>query len=143
MGDGIDIATYADFAGLRDATVAAISKARAAGFKYSDIAVLTYCGRKRSMLMAFDRLGGHTLRRFDGTYDAEGHPVYQDGDVLLETVFRFKGQSAPCIILTEIDFDALDERSRRRLYVGATRASMQRSMILSERSAAQLMERLG
>lgn len=141
-GDGIDIATYTDFASLRDATVAAIRQARKAGFKCNDIAVLTYCGRDRSALMGFDQLANFPLRRFDGTYDTAGNPVYQEGDILLETVFRFKGQSAPCIILTEIDFDVLDEQSARRLYVGATRASMQLSLIISERATARLMERL-
>ncbi len=141
-GDGIDIATYTDFAGLKDATLAAIGRARQAGFKNGDIAVLTYCGRERSALMPFDRLGGYTLRRFDGTYDDAGNPVFQEGDILVETVFRFKGQSAPCIILTEIDFEALDERVARRLYVGATRASMQLSMVMSERAASQLLARI-
>jgi superfamily I DNA and RNA helicase len=142
-GDGIDIASYIDFTGLRTETVAAIGRARKAGFKSGDIAVLTYCGRERSVLMRFDRLGDYTLRRFGGTYDDAGNPVYQDGDILVETVFRFKGQSAPCIILTEIDFEALDERAARRLYVGATRASMQLSLVMSERAAGQLLARIG
>ena len=142
-GDGIDMATYADFAGLKDETVAAIKRARLAGFKDADIVVLTYCGRERSALMAFDELGGCSLRRYDGTYDEEGRPVSQAGDILIETVFRFKGQSAPCIILTEVDFDELDERVERRLYVGATRASMQLSMVMSERAAAKLVAAAG
>ena len=37
-GDRIDIATYTDFAGLKDATLAAIGRARQAGFKNGDIA---------------------------------------------------------------------------------------------------------
>ena len=141
-GDGIDIATYTDFAGLKDATIAAIGRARHAGFKNRDIAVLTYCGRERSTLMPFDELGGYTLRRFDGTYDDAGNPVFQEGDILVETVFRFKGQSAPCVILTEIDFEALDERAARRLYVGATRASMRLSLVMSEKAASQLLARI-
>ena len=141
-GDGIDIATYADFAGLKDATIAAIGRVLNAGFKNGDIAVLTYRGRERSALMPFDQLGEYKLRRFDGTYDDAGNPVFQEGDILIETVFRFKGQSAPCIILTEVDFDVLDERAARRLYVGATRASMQLSLVVSERAASQLLERI-
>jgi hypothetical protein len=143
-GDGIDTSTYtgADFASLRDATVAAIGKARAAGFKPADIVVLTYCGRDRSALMPFDRLGSYSLRRFDGTYDAAGNPVFEEGDILVETVFRFKGQSAPYVILTEVDFEELDERAARRLYVGATRATMQLAMVMSERAAGKMMERL-
>jgi hypothetical protein len=138
-GDGIHIATYSDFAGLKNSTIGALDRARNAGFKKGDIAVLTYCGRERSALKPFDRLGSHTLRRFDGTYDAAGRPVFQDGDILIETVFRFKGQAAPCIILTEIDFETLDQTAMRRLYVGATRASMQLSLVVSDRAARQLL----
>ena len=138
-GDGIDIATYHDFNGLTTATIAAIDAARQQGFADDDIAVLTYCGRERSALMAFDQLGSCKLRRFDGHYDNLGTPIYQDGDVLVETVFRFKGQSAPCVILTEIDFEAMDERVMRRLYVAATRASMKLALVMSERAAARLL----
>jgi len=67
--------------------------------------------------MPFDRLGGYTLRRFDGTYDDTGNPMFQEGDSLVETAFRFEAQSAPCIILTEIDFEDVDEWVARRIYV--------------------------
>lgn len=142
-GDGIDFATYSDFASLAEATSAAVRAARAVGFKDEDIVLLSFHGRERSKLAAFDSLGGIRLRRFDGTYDEAGQPQYQDGDVLLETVFRFKGHSAPCVIFTEIDFDELDRRAERRLYVGATRATMRLHMIMSERAAQRVIERLG
>ena len=141
-GEPLDIATYSDFAGLRDATTAAIARAQQAGFAQADIVVLTYCGRERSALLPFDRLGKYAMRRFDGTYDAGGSPVFQDGDVLIETVFRFKGQSAPCVILTEIDFAEFDERAARRLYVGATRATLRLSLVVADAAAAQLLERV-
>jgi len=101
-----------------------------------------YRGRDKSALMPFDRLGSYSLRRFDGTFDATGNPVFEEGDILVETVFRFKGQSAPCVILTEVDFEELDERAARRLYVGATRATMRLAMVMSERAAGTLMKRL-
>ena len=142
-GDGIDVATYADDHGLIAATGAAMSAARAAGYKLRDIVLLTFGGRERSVLMPFDRISGCSFRRFDGTYDDAGRPVFQDGDVLLETVFRFKGQSAPCIILTEVDFAELDERTARRLYVGATRATMRLALVMSNRAAATCVARLG
>ncbi|HEY1610840.1 MAG TPA: ATP-binding domain-containing protein, partial [Paraburkholderia sp.] len=41
-----------------------------------------------------------------------------------ESIYRFKGQSAPCVILTEVDFETFDERAARKLIVGATRATM-------------------
>ena len=141
-GEGIETATYNDFTSLKEATVAAVQRAKAAGFKPEDIVILTFCGRDRSQLFPFDALGGLTLRRFDGNYDVGGNPTFQDGEILLETVFRFKGQSAPYVVLTEIDGDAWDEGAMRRLYVGATRARIALSLVISETLAAKLMERL-
>jgi hypothetical protein len=42
------------------------------------------------------------------------------------------------VILTEIDFDTLDARAARKLFVGATRATMKLLLVASVRSAAQL-----
>ncbi len=64
------------------------------------------------------------------------------GDLLIETVYRFKGQSAPCVVLTGVDFDAFDELARRKLFVGFTRASMKLLVVLSERAARALLARV-
>ncbi len=120
---------------LVDVTMRAITKALAAGYRRSDIAVLTFAGREHSKLLALDALGPHALRRFAGTYDLFGNPVYTDGEVLAETIYRFKGQSAPYVIFTEIDFEALDEKTVRKLFVGATRATTRLALIMSERAA--------
>jgi superfamily I DNA and RNA helicase len=62
--------------------------------------------------------------------------------VLVESVYRFKGQAAPAVILTEIDFEVLDDQAVRKLFVGATRSSMKLVLILHQKSAAGLLERL-
>ena len=56
-------------------------------------------------------------------------------------MYRFKGQSAPCVILTEVDFEAFDELAQRKLFVGFTRASMKLLVVLSERAAQALLAR--
>jgi hypothetical protein len=127
---------------LLDTTTRAITLALKAGFKRDEVAIVTFTGRERSALRAFDRIGPHTLRRATGRYDLTGGPEYSDGDFLLETVYRFKGQSAPCVIFTEIDFEHWDELVGRKLFVGMTRASMCLFPVLSERSAGLLMQRL-
>ncbi|PLX72543.1 MAG: nuclease, partial [Azoarcus sp.] len=63
---------------------------------------------------------------------------YSEGELLIDSVYRFKGQSAPCVIFTEIDFEALDELTMRKLFVGATRATMKVIFVASERAAAVL-----
>ena len=103
---------------------------------------MSYHGREKSNLMHLDSLGQTTLRRFSGEYDLFGQPVFTDGEILLESVYRFKGQAAPAIIFTEIDFETLDDKTVRKLFVGATRSMMKLILIIQERSAVQLLERL-
>lgn len=140
-GAGLELVTYADPAGLVEQTKHAIGKAVAAGFKRSMIAVVTYRGRESSMLSAYTRLGPYPLRAFTGGYDLLGSPVYTEGDVTMDSVYRLKGQSAPAVIFTEIDFGALDELAMRKLFVGVTRASMKLVCVMSERAARVLLER--
>ncbi|WP_028224031.1 ATP-binding domain-containing protein [Paraburkholderia ferrariae] len=122
------------------ATKRAITQALALGFRKQDIVVLSFRGREHSQLTALDHLGPHRLRSFTGQYDLFGNPQYREGDVLLDSVYRFKGQSAPCVILTEVDFEAFDERAARKLFVGATRATMKLIVVASQRAAGMLGE---
>ncbi len=138
----IDFITYSDGAGLFQGVKDAVRRCYSDGFKKHDVAIVSYHGRDRSALMPLDRLGANTLMRFNGKYDLFGQPVYSEGEVLLESVYRFKGQSAPAVIFAEIDFEALDDKAIRKLFVGATRAMMKLVMVIHERSARLLMERL-
>ena len=136
---GMDILTYSDHAGLLENTKHAITQCIGQGYKREMIAVITFRGRERSALTAYDKLGPFELRKFTGTYDLLANPIFSSGDILVESVYRFKGQAAPCIILTEIDFEGLDEITIRKLFVGATRATMKLVMVMSDRSASQLL----
>jgi hypothetical protein len=120
------------------ATKRAITQALALGFRKQDIVVLSFRGREHSQLTALDHLGPHRLRSFTGEYDLFGNPQYREGDVLLDSVYRFKGQSAPCVILTEVDFETFDERAARKHFVGATRATMKLIVVASQRAARAL-----
>ncbi|MEW5789203.1 MAG: ATP-binding domain-containing protein [Pseudomonadota bacterium] len=113
----------------------------AEGYRKSDLALVSFRGREQSLLFPYDQLGPHRLKTFTGRYDLLGQPVYGDGEVLLESVYRFKGQSAPAVVLAEIDFEALDERALRKLFVGASRARMKLVLVLSERAATLLESR--
>ena len=142
-GSEVEIMTYADVSGMIDCTKRAITRFIGMGYGRSDIALVSFRGRERSQLMGFTQLGPHTLKTFTGNYDLFGAPVYSEGEVLLETVYRFKGQSAPCVIFTEIDFQDFDEITKRKLFVGATRAKMHLTLIVSEQTAIRLLEQLG
>ena len=142
-GSAVDVITYAGTHGLIEATKRALTKAIGLGFKRDMIAVVTFRGREHSALAPYDRLGPHVLKAFTGRYDLLGSPIHTEGDTVIDSVYRFKGRSAPCVIFTEIDFEALDELAMRKLFVGATRAMMKLTLIVSERAAKALPERLG
>ncbi|HTN64708.1 MAG TPA: ATP-binding domain-containing protein [Burkholderiaceae bacterium] len=144
QGADIELLTYADGDGaaLSGQTKHAIRLCLAAGFRRQDIALISFHGREKSALLKQDALGVHTLRSFTGAYDLFGNPVFREGELLAESVYRFKGQSAPAVIFTEIDFEQLDDRTFRKLFVGMTRARLKLVLVLSERAAAQLRERL-
>ncbi len=137
------VLTYRDAAELTQQVKEGIRQCLAEGFKKADIAVISFRGREQSQLFPYTELGPHRLKTYTGRYDLLGQPIYSDGDVLLESVYRFKGQAAPAIVFAEIDFEQLDERAVRKLFVGATRATMKLVLVVSARSAAVLLERLG
>lgn len=139
----VEILTYADDAALLQALKEGIRLCYSEGFRKEDVAVVTYAGRNNSRLLAYDRIGPHTMRRFTGEYDLLGAPVFSEGDVLIESVYRFKGQSAPAVVFAEIDFDTLDDKAVRKFFVGATRAMMKLVLVISERSAQALLARSG
>lgn len=137
-GAEIGLFRYADPAEMIYETKRAITQSIAQGFKRDMIAVLSFCGRERSQLAPLDHLGDYRLKKFTGDYDLLGSPIFTAGDILLETVYRFKGQAAPCVILTEIDFAAMSELNARRLFVGATRATLKLQLVLSQQAAEVL-----
>jgi len=144
-GADIEELTYPD--GDTDAMLAqtrrAVTSCLAAGFARHDIAIASFRGRDKSVILHMDQLSdAHTLKSFTGEYDLFGTPEYRPGGLLAETVYRFKGQSAPAIIFTEIDFERIDERVLRKLFVGMTRARLKLILVLSERAEQQLLDRM-
>ena len=142
-GDHVDVLTYpeGDTEKLHAQTRQAITRCLGAGFTRSDMAIVSYRGRENSALLNLDSLGNHRLKSFSGQYDLFGNPLFREGDLLAESVYRFKGQSAPAVIFTEIDIAANDIKSFRKLFVGMTRARLKLVMVMSERTARLLHER--
>jgi len=136
----VEVLTYSDSTDLLEKTKRALTHSRTLGFKKDMVAVVSFRGRDKSVLSNLNQLGPHSLKRFTGAYDLFGNPVFDEGDILMESVYRFKGQSAPCVIFTEIDFEQLDELTLRKLFVGATRATMKLFLVLSDRAASTLLQ---
>lgn len=142
-GSEVEILTYADTRGMIDETKKALTQGLSAGFKRPQMAVITWRGREHSQLLGYDQIGPHKLKSFTGHYDLLGNPIFSEGDILTETVYRFKGQAAPYVVFTEIGFEAYDDQAMRKLFVGATRATMKLTLVISNRSAEILMSRVG
>jgi hypothetical protein len=110
-----------------------------AGFKPEDMVLVGFHGLRHSQALRWETLGGFTLARFTGEYDAAGRQVMTAGEVRAESVFRFKGQHAPAVVFTEIDFETLNESIRNRLFCGMTRPTLKLDLVLSERAAQALL----
>jgi hypothetical protein len=110
------------------------------GYTPDQVAVISYRGVKQSEALRQDRLGGQATRRFTGKYDNAGNAQWSEGPLLTESLYRFKGQSAPAVVLCEVDFESLTELDKRKLFVGLTRAQMRVDLVLSERAGRALAE---
>jgi hypothetical protein len=127
---------------LHAQTSAAVRMLLAAGHAADDIAVVCWHGLASSRIAGADEIAGLRTRRFTGRYDPEGRPLFTDGTLQLETLFRFKGQAADCVVITEIDFDDWTDDVRRRLFVALTRARLKVALVASERATRAIADRL-
>ena len=141
-GPEVEIVSYTDTRDLISRTISAVTKCIGLGFKRPHIALITYRGRQNSRLTPYDKIGPYSLRAPTGRYDLLGNSIFTEGDVLIDSVHRFKGRAAPCVVFTKIDFETLDDAAVRRLFVGATRATMKLMLVASEKSAQVLIDRI-
>ena len=74
---------------------------------------------------------GSSCADFSGDYDACGNQVLTDGQITFESIYRFKGQESPAVILVDID-PRVDRRDRedRLLYCGMTRATIRLDLVV-------------
>ena len=131
-GEPIGVYPYRAGAAM-DATEAAVADLIEQGFRADRIAVLSIKGATSSALLtaAPSSLANCSVRMARG-YDAQRFRTYTDGNLLLDTIFRFKGQCADAVVLTEIDRDVMDDSFKRRLFVGLTRARLQLQFVATE-----------
>ncbi len=109
------------------------------GYSPDQVAVISFKGVKNSEALAQSQLGGYKTKMFS-RYDDAGNALWTEGALLVESVYRFKGQSMPVVVLCEVDFEELDEREKRKLFVGLTRAQVRVDVVISEKSAQLLMQ---
>lgn len=133
---------YDDEESLLDETESALKKLLEEGYAPENIVILTFAGAANSVFFQPDAppgLSGKGLKRQTG-YGEDGQLRYTNGQVLVETLYRFKGQAADAVIVTEVDFEALDQRNRRKLFVAFSRARLHAALITSERAKEALLK---
>jgi superfamily I DNA and RNA helicase len=141
---GMIPATYAYPEGYeKEGTIQALEDLINEGYSPQSIAILTFRGVKSSKLLHqnIKELAGIHLKKFQDFSDS-GEAIWTEGELLIDSIFRFKGQCADAVILTEIDFDEYSENVKRRLFVGLTRARLMVSLVVSERVGQFLDEML-
>lgn len=143
QGELPEFRRYDSEAALIEQTERAVNGLLEQGFALDDIVILTDSGRNKSKLLNTDRIGRFTTRRFTGAYSREGNPLWSNGDLMIESTYRFKGQSAPAIILSEVAFTELTAQERRKLFVGMTRAQLNLQVVLSPQAEACFASALG
>ena len=94
------------------------------GFTPGQIAVVSLHGQQRSLCAAADHIGELPVRRFTGRYTDDGQAVWTEGEITCETIYRFKGQQAPAVVVTDIDLAGEDQRAVRLLYTALTRPTV-------------------
>lgn len=120
----------------------AVAGLLAQGVDPDHMAIITFAGQERSVVMGQEKIGGQQVRKFTRSFDTAGNPNWSEGTLLVETLYRFKGQAAPYVILCEIDFETLGEKARRKLFVGMTRAQLKLVLVMSEVAEQAIAEAL-
>jgi thymidine kinase len=141
VGEAPNIYTYGDQPGSHTAALnLCLQNLWAEGIDPSQVVVVTYRGMEKSKAMALAYAGGKRVKR--PVRQADGSWAWSDGELKVETVNRFKGQSAPVVVFCEIDFDELSVINARKLFVGMTRGQLKVEMVMSEGVAEMLYGRV-
>lgn len=134
-GMGTDISVYDKDQEQSALAARKIDNLLKAGFKPADIVLLSLRGLKRATLANSSRVGNFTLSSFTGDYDLLGNQRMSRGQIVFDTIHRFKGQQAPAVILTDVDERDMDpDRWERILYTAMTRATVRLDVIAHQSS---------
>ena len=77
------------------------------------------------------------MSRPTGAYDLLGNQLFENGQLRFDTVYRFKGQQASAIILTDVDPDQdRPDHAERLLFTAMTRATVRLELVIREGNSA-------
>lgn len=136
-GLGVGVSTYKQTEDQSKRVAAIATDLVRTGFKHNDIVILSMRGLARATFAHEKRVGAFTLSRPTGGYDLLGNQLFENGQLRFDTVYRFKGQQAPAIILTDVDpnQERLDH-AERLLFSAMTRATVRLELVVREGNSA-------
>jgi len=130
-GLGVHVESYNDPGEQHKLVTHRINELRKAGFSNEEIVIISCRGMAHSAFTDCEKIGGLPLRRFTGEYTPDGEQIYTDGKLYFDTIYRFKGQQAPAVVLVDVDETLGDtEYAKRVLYCGMTRATVRLEMLM-------------
>jgi hypothetical protein len=136
-GLGVGVTTYKEPKDQGKRVAAIVTDLLRTGFRHSDIVILSMRGLKGATLAHEKRVGNFTLSRFTEEYDLLGNQLFTSGQLRFDTVYRFKGQQAPAVILTDVDPDQhRPDHANRLLFTAMTRATVRLELVIREGNSA-------
>ncbi|MEW6122921.1 MAG: ATP-dependent helicase [Pseudomonadota bacterium] len=102
------------------------------GLKAQDIVVLSLRGLGSATLAHAGKVGAFTLARPTGIYDPQGNQIMDCGQIRFDTIFRFKGQEANAVIITDVpplSADPTVTSASRLLFTALTRAKVRADIL--------------
>jgi hypothetical protein len=110
------------------------------GFKYEDIVIISMKSLPKTVFNEYDKLQNIELRKFTGNFTSDGEAIYTNGSLLLDTIYRFKGQQAPCVILVNMTLsDQMTDKEKQMLYCAFTRPTV-RLEIFCDKEAYSILQ---
>ncbi len=133
-GLGVAMYEYAQTVELNRILDSRVHELVKVGFKPEDIVIVSCRGMKSTALAGVEKISKYQVRRFTGDYDVNSEQIYTDGDLRFDTIFRFKGQQAPAIILVDLDETLKkDEWATGILYCAMTRATVRLELVVHDK----------
>ena len=113
------------------------------GYSSENIAVVTFCGANRSKLLNSNQMqiAGKGIKKLIG-YTSNNQAKWSSGEIVIDTIYRFKGLSADAVIITEVDFFEWDQQVKRKLFVALTRARMKVVVVATVEAATEIEQLL-
>jgi len=137
-GLGVGVHGYEDEADQKSIVDRIIRERVQQGFGHEDIVIVSLRGYDKSVFFNTGTLAGIPLRRPTHEYH-NGEQVFTPGRIGYDSIYRYKGQQSPSVIL--VDVDPRPDRPKQeqcKLYCGMTRATVRLDIVASSKNTDNL-----